>query len=105
MFGFFKRADINAGVEQYRSTSGAVLLDVRTAEEYAGGHIPGSVNVPLGKLESVDQIAKKDTPLFVYCYSGARSASAAAELEGNGYESVRNIGGIAGWRGPVEKGS
>ncbi len=105
MFGFFKRADINAGVEQYRSTSGAVLLDVRTAEEYAGGHIPGSVNVPLGKLEGVDQIAKKDTPLFVYCYSGARSASAAAELEGNGYESVRNIGGIAGWRGPVEKGS
>ena len=105
MFGFFKRADINAGVEQYRSTSGAVLLDVRTAEEYAGGHIPGSVNVPLGKLEGVDQTAKKDTPLFVYCYSGARSASAAAELEGNGYESVRNIGGIAGWRGPVEKGS
>ena len=105
MFGFFKRADINAGVEQYRSTSGAVLLDVRTAEEYAGGHIPGSGNVPLGKLEGVDQIAKKDTPLFVYCYSGARSASAAAELEGNGYESVRNIGGIAGWRGPVEKGS
>ena len=105
MFGFFKRADINAGVEQYRSTSGAVLLDVRTAEEYAGGHIPGSVNVPLGKLEGVDQIAKKDTPLYVYCYSGARSASAAAELEGNGYESVRNIGGIAGWRGPVEKGS
>ena len=105
MFGFFKRADINAGVEQYRSTSGAVLLDVRTAEEYAGGHIPGSVNVPLGKLEGVDQIAKKDTPLFVYCYSGARSASAAAELEGNGYASVRNIGGIAGWRGPVEKGS
>ena len=92
-------------MEQYRSTSGAVLLDVRTAEEYAGGHIPGSVNVPLGKLEGVDQIAKKDTHLFVYCYSGARSASAAAELEGNGYESVRNIGGIAGWRGPVEKGS
>ena len=105
MFGFFKRTDINAGVEQYRSTSGAVLLDVRTAEEYAGGHIPGSVNVHLGKLEGVDQIAKKDTPLFVYCYSGARSANAAAELEGNGYESVRNIGGIAGWRGPVEKGS
>ena len=105
MFGFFKRADINAGVEQHRSTAGAVLLDVRTAEEYTGGHIPGSVNVPLGKLEGVDQIAKKDTPLFVYCYSGARSASAAAELEGNGYESVRNIGGIGGWRGPVEKGS
>ena len=105
MFGFFKRADINAGVEQYRSTSGAVLLDVRTAEEYAGGHIPGSVNVPLGKLEGVDQIAKKDTPLFVYCYSGARSGQAVAALKRMGYDHVTNIGGIQTYRGKTKGGT
>ena len=104
MFGLFRKNDINAGVEECRSTPGAVLLDVRTAEEFAGGHIPGSVNVPLDRLEQVARRAEKDTPLFVYCRSGARSASAAAVLEQEGYGQVRNIGGIAAWRGPVEKG-
>ncbi len=104
MFGLFRKNDINAGVEECRSTPGAVLLDVRTAEEFAGGHIPGSVNVPLGALGDVDRVAQKSTPLFVYCRSGARSASAAAVLEQEGYGQVRNIGGIAAWRGPVEKG-
>lgn len=105
MFGFLKRTDIHAGVEQCRSTPGAVLLDVRTPEEYADGHIPGSVNIPLNNLGDVSQVARQDTPLFVYCRSGARSASATAALEQDGYSSVTNIGGIASWRGPVEKGS
>lgn len=105
MFGLFQRADIHAGVEDFRSTPGAVLLDVRTPEEYRDGHIPGSVNVPLGNLGDVGQVAQKDTPLYVYCRSGARSASAVAALEQEGYDRVRNIGGILSWRGPVEKGS
>ena len=104
MFGLFQKKDIQAGVEEYRSTPGAVLLDVRTAEEFAGGHILGSVNVPLDRLEQVDRTAGKDATLFVYCHSGARSARAAAALKRAGYGSVRDIGGIAAWRGPVEKG-
>ena len=43
-FEFFKQADINQGVKEYTATPGAVLLDVRTSEEYRGGHIPGSKN-------------------------------------------------------------
>ena len=47
LMDFLKPADINAGVEEFRATPGARLIDVRTAGEYAGGHIPGAVNVPL----------------------------------------------------------
>ena len=98
-----RRPDINAGVEQCSATPGAVLVDVRTAEEYAAGHIPGSVHVPLGRLEPIRFLAGADTPLFVYCHSGARSAAAAAELEDMGYTQVHNIGGIMFWQGYLER--
>ena len=54
-FDFLHGADINEGVELFRSTPGALLLDVRTAQEYAGGHIPGSVNIPLQDRKSTRQ--------------------------------------------------
>ena len=50
LMDFLKPADINAGVEEFRATPGARLIDVRTAGEYAGGHIPGAVNVPLQQI-------------------------------------------------------
>ena len=49
-FDFLKGPDINQGIAEYRGTQGAVLLDVRTAQEYRGGHIPGSKNIPLQSL-------------------------------------------------------
>ena len=74
----FKQADINQGVKEYTATPGAVLLDVRTPEEYRGGHIPGSKNVPLQAIGKVVSVAEnKDTTLYVYCYSGVRSRQAA----------------------------
>ncbi|MDY3080090.1 MAG: rhodanese-like domain-containing protein [Oscillospiraceae bacterium] len=103
-FDFLHGADINEGVELFRSTPGALLLDVRTAQEYAGGHIPGSVNIPLQELERAKSvIPAKDTPVFVHCLSGARSRQAAAELKHMGYSNVQNIGGISAWRGEVQK--
>ena len=104
LFDFLKNADINAGVEEFRNTPGAVLIDVRTPQEYRDGHIPGSKNVPLQSLEEVGDVAADlDTPVFVYCYSGARSRQAAAMLERMGYRQVKNLGGIAGWKGEVER--
>ena len=80
-----------------------MLLDVRTPQEYREGHIPGSINVPLQSLSTADQIpAGKDTLLFVYCYSGARSAQAVKALAQMGYINVKNIGGIAAYTGKVE---
>ena len=71
IFGFFKQADINAGVQEFLKTEKAVLLDVRTKEEYESGHIENSENIPLQQIQKVlDKITDKNTPLFVYCQSG-----------------------------------
>ena len=102
-FDFFGQPDINRGVEDWRNTSGAVLLDVRSPQEYREGHIPGSQNVPLQTIDKVGAVAEnKDVPLYVYCHSGARSRQAVQQLGQMGYRNVTNIGGIAAYRGKVE---
>ena len=91
-------------IEEYKRTAGAVLLDVRTPQEYQEGHIPESKNVPLQQLDNIASVAKnKDIPLFVYCYSGSRSRQATGILQRMGYSKVNNIGGIAAYSGKVEK--
>ena len=103
-FDFFKQPDINQGIKEYTATPGAVLLDVRTSEEYRGGHIPGSKNVPLQTIDKVASVAEnKDTLLYVYCQSGARSRQATSMLQGMGYTNVNNIGGIAAYSGKVAR--
>ena len=95
---------MNQGVNDYKNTAGAVLLDVRTPEEYSEGHIPESKNVPLQTLDKVRSVVEnKDTELFVYCYSGARSRQATAALGQMGYTKVNNIRGISSYRGKVER--
>lgn len=102
-FDFFRLPDINQGLEEYHQTPGSHLLDVRTPQEYQEGHIPDSKNIPLDTIDKVPAIIEnKDTPLFVYCYSGARSRQASSLLNRMGYTSVRDIGGIAVYNGKVE---
>ncbi len=77
-------------------------MDVRTPSEYRNGHIEGSVNFPLDRIMDVaDAIGDKDTPIFVYCHSGARSAQATTLLNRMGYKNVRNIGGIVNYKEKV----
>ena len=103
-FDFLKQPDIDQGVMDYRNTKEAVLLDVRTPQEYREGHIPGSKNIPLQTIDKIGSIAhNKDTALFVYCYSGGRSRQAVSMLRHMGYTDVRNIGGIAAYSGKVEE--
>ena len=103
-FDLFKQPDVNRGVKEFQSTSGAVLLDVRTPEEYRSGYIPGSKNMPLQAIDKVASVAEnKDTALYVYCQSGARSRQAAGMLKQMGYTNVNNIGGIAAYAGKVER--
>ena len=102
-FDLFRQPDINQGVEEYRAVPQAILLDVRTPEEYGGGHVPGSRNLPLQQIEKITAIAeKKETPLFVYCQSGARSRQAVSLLQRMGYVNVNDIGGMAAYRGKAE---
>ena len=103
-FDFLRGSDINQEVKEFQEMSDAVLLDVRTPQEYQGGHIPGSVNAPLQTLGSEDMLpADRDTPLFVYCHSGARSSQAVSLLTRMGYANAKNIGGIAAYTGKVER--
>ena len=102
-FDFLKQPDINRGIQEFMNMEGAVLLDVRTPQEYQEGHIPGSKNVPLQTIDKISSVAdNKNIPLFVYCYSGGRSRQAAAVLQSMGYTNVTNIGGIAASSGKVE---
>ena len=103
IFDFFKHPDINQGVQEYKNAAGAVLLDVRTPQEYREGHIPGSQNVPLQQLDKVEEVTEnKNTVLYVYCRSGARSRQAVSLLQAMGYTNVHNIGGITAYSGKVE---
>jgi len=102
-FDFFKQPDINQGVKEYQQQEGAILLDVRTPQEYRDGFIPGSKNVPLQQLDKIITVVEnKDAALYVYCHSGARSRQAVSYLQHMGYTNVNNIGGIAAYRGKVE---
>ncbi len=78
-----------------------VIVDVREADEWEEGHIPGAVHVPRGYLESrIEQVAPdRSRPVLVYCAGGARSAFAAKSLEELGYESVVSLaGGYTDWK-------
>ena len=96
----FGRNRINVGLRECRSVSGAVLLDVREAEEFRSGHIPGAVNVPLSRIGAVG--LPRETPLYVYCLRGSRSKKAVSVLRRMGY-AAKSIGGITGYKGQREK--
>ena len=92
---WLKGPDINKGVAECRETPGAILIDVRSPQEYRMGHIPGSRNVPLETVHSLPE--EKDTPIYVYCQSGSRSRRAARILKNLGFSSVTDLGGITSW--------
>jgi len=79
---------------------GARLVDVRSPGEFAGGHLPGAVNIPVGEIGSRHgEIGERSKPVVVYCASGMRSASAASTLKGLGFLEVHDLGSIARWGG------
>ena len=103
-FDMFKLKDINGELEKAKSINGSIILDVRTISEYKDGHISNSINIPVEDIESVASKYKdKSTPFFVYCLSGARSASAARVMNQMGYENVTDMGGIMRYRGEIER--
>ncbi|MDP5172130.1 MAG: rhodanese-like domain-containing protein [Bacteroidia bacterium] len=87
LLGFGPKVDYAELVKQ-----GAVILDVRSKAEYAGGHIKGSVNISVDTLSNNLKKLKKDKPIITCCASGMRSASAKSILTSNGYTNVHNGG-------------
>lgn len=86
-----------------------VVLDVRTPEEFAAGHVPGAINVPHDQLEGrlAELAPLRDKDVVVYCKSGRRSALALEVLGRNGYTRLRHLeGDMPAWEAagrPVEK--
>ena len=87
--------------EMMKKDDGHVVVDVRRPDEFAEGHIPGAISVPLSVIEQVT--LPKDKPLFVYCLRGTRSRRAVNRLKRMGYQNVQSIGGITSFKGQVEK--
>ena len=100
IFKLFRYYDIKEEVKNYQSLPDAVLLDVRTNEEYKTGHISGSINIPVDDiLEIEDKIPDHDTMIFVYCHSGNRARRAVDKMKMLGYKNAKNIGGIVDYKG------
>ena len=82
------------------SEDGYIILDVRTPEEFAAGHIAGAILIPdyeIGeKAESI--LTDKEQLILVYCRSGRRSKNAANELATLGYTNIKEFGGINDWK-------
>lgn len=82
----------------------AVLVDVRTPEEFKAGHLPHAINIPHDKIPTLSQFTvSMDFPIYVYCRSGNRSKEAKKELEKLGYTTVIDLGGIENYKGKLEK--
>ena len=100
LFSFLKRPDINEGLKSFKATEGAVLIDVRTKEEYAERKIEGSINLPLDEIDKITSVVSdKNTPIFLHCRSGKRSGKAQKILASMGYTKAVNIGGIMNYKG------
>ena len=97
---FFSKTNINEAVQECRNTPDAVLLDVREADEFQRGHIPGAVNEPLSGIAHT--ALPKDKPLYLYCLRGTRSRRAARILKKMGY-TAKSIGGISYYKGTIER--
>ncbi|MFC3039399.1 sulfurtransferase TusA family protein [Virgibacillus xinjiangensis] len=100
--------DIVADLEELRSKldgdEDITVLDVREPAEYAFGHIPGAVNIPLGELEGRMEELDKDKDIHVICRTGSRSDLAAQKLAEKGFGKVTNvIPGMSKWDGPADK--
>jgi rhodanese-related sulfurtransferase len=98
IFGFGPQADYSQLVKD-----GAIILDVRSKGEFAGGHIKGSINISVDQLSSnLDKLKDKNKTIITCCASGMRSASAKSMLESKGYQHVYNGGGWMSLQGKLK---
>lgn len=95
--------DINEKVCELFKDKKAVLVDVRTSEEYNLGHIPGSINVPVDSEENIKEIlTDREKNIYLYCQNGERGNDAELKLRSLGYKHIENIGGLCNYLGKLE---
>ena len=99
----YRQINMQEALDMMHAQADHLILDVRTAEEYRSGHIPGAINIPNETIgsASIPNLPNKDQLIFVYCRSGNRSKQAAGKLAKLGYTNVFEIGGINAWPGEI----
>lgn len=82
-------------LQEFMRNNNAILIDVRSSQEYDEGHLNNAINIPLYnvKNEINENVKNKSNLIILYCSSGGRSKKAKAELEKMGYENVYNLKG------------
>lgn len=97
-FMFMKGGDVSSADARQLVQAGARLVDVRTPGEFAAGHIPGALNIPVQQLDArMSELQPKDAAVVVYCRSGQRSGNAARMLKGAGFVAVHDLGPMSRW--------
>ena len=105
--GSYRQISTAEAVTMMETETDYIILDVRTREEYAQGHIPGAVCVPNETIGSgeIPELPNRDQLILVYCRSGNRSKQASEKLVKLGYSNVVEFGGIQNWTGETVSGS
>jgi rhodanese-related sulfurtransferase len=101
-----KREDVTIAAFIPQHAAGVQLVDVRTDEEWAAGHVPGAVHVPLADLKKDHPaMAAFDAtkPVYFICAAGGRSAKAADQMSAAGLHAINVAGGTNGWRDAGQK--
>ena len=101
----FRSEDADTFAQIIEDTT-VVRLDVRTANEYALGHIPNALLIDVTQgdfMQKAEQLLPKDKTIALYCRSGRRSKTAAAQLAKHGYQVVELNTGFNSWKGEVEQ--
>lgn len=92
------RGDVGSSEARRLVAGGALLVDVRTPEEFSARHIEGAVNIPLADLDRrMAELGPRDRAVVLYCRSGNRSHQAAERLESAGYSRVHDLGAMSRW--------
>ncbi len=98
--GGFRRVDVETFAKEFDAGAFKLVVDVRTAEEYAGGHVPGAVNIPIDQLKGrlAELEPHRADKIGVICQSGRRSLAASMTLAEAGFTGVVDVeGGTGAW--------
>jgi len=102
----YRQITMQEAVEMMEREENYIILDVRTHEEFAAGHIPGAIVIPNETIgtEEIARLPDKDQLIMVYCRSGNRSKQASDKLVKLGYTNIIEFGGINSWPGETVSG-
>ena len=99
----YRQISMDEAVAMMAEETDYIILDVRRADEFAAGHIPGAINVANESIgtDEIPELTDKNQLIMVYCRSGRRSKEAAEKLVKLGYTNIVEFGGILDWKGEI----